>query len=662
MSNGKKIMAIVLSCILILSFLGTAGCTTAGEDRESDTEQMATETQANEVSIADGKYEGAGEGLNGEIRVAVTVENQKIKTVEIVSHSETAGISDAAFERIPEDIVKYQSVALDAVAGATYSSNGILEAARKALLQAGFTEAQITAEVDKEEKEEKEEETELAADVVVIGSGGAGMSAATAALQEGSTVIVLEKMPTYGGNTIVAGSGYNCADYERQSQYEMTAAQRETIESYLEMEAENSWMQEWQKEIRQDLEEYDAQGSTYVYDSPALHAIMTWIGGDEEANPELVDMLCRNAADSYEWLTQLGAEWVDGIEAGNGALWQRSHTATTKYGTSGGCFVEPQKEAFDELGGQMYLEYKAEELIEENGRIVGVKGVTGSGNEFTAMASQGVVLATGGFAANVEMRQKYNTIWPDLGESVPTTNPSSSTGDGIVMAEAVGANLVDMEYIQMVASGDPFITPIITNVAFVNSQGERFVREDGRRDEICEAVLEQPGQYFYYIMDTHTTVDLLDGMTIHGFVLDDIVDGEDIIKADTLEELAEQMGIDPDTLTNTVAEFNSYVDAGSGDPLGRATFGSRIDAGPYYANRAYANVHYCMGGVEIDTQARVIDNEGNVIPGLYAAGEVTGGIHGTNRLGGNSIADIITFGRIAGQNAAAEQRNIANES
>lgn len=646
----RKIMALLLAVALLTGIPVMQGC-----QKPAETEDITKKTEqetAVESGVPDGSYEGVGQGLNGEIKVSVTVGSGRIAAVEVLSHSETQGITDAAFSRLPDQIVENQSVALDAVAGATYASNGILEAVKNALLEAGFTEEAIMQAVEKPESAGKN--IELKADVVVIGSGGAGMSAAAAALEEGASVIVLEKMATYGGNTIVAGSGFNCADYERQSQYEMTTAQRAVIESYLEREPANEWMAVWQEEIREDLEEYDAEGASYVYDSPALHAIMTWIGGDCEADPELVDMLCRNAGDSYLWLTGLGAEWIDGIEAGNGALWQRSHTSTTKYGTSGGCFVEPQRTLFDQLGGQLYLEYRAQELVMENGRVTAVRGVTGAGDTFIVEAEKGVILATGGFAANVEMRQQYNTIWPDLGENVPTTNPSSSTGDGIAMALAVGADLVDMEYIQMVASGNPFITPIITNAVFINTEGERFVKEDGRRDEICSAVLSQPNQYFYYILDTHTTVDLIGGKTIHGFVLDDIIDGENIIKADTLEELARQINVDPETLTATIEEYNSYVDAGDGDPLGRATFGSRIDAGPYYANKAYANVHYCMGGVRINTQAQVLDVDGNVIPGLYAAGEVTGGIHGTNRLGGNSIADIVTFGRIAGKNAAIQ--------
>ena len=650
----KRLFAILLSLSLLTALFGGCASKPVTEAPPSTAETVPSEMPDGSgeavSSVQDGIYTGTASGYRGDVTVSVTVSKGKIAAVEVLSHSETAGISDAAFATLPNAIVEHQSIAIDTVAGCTFASTAILEAAKEALLSAGFTEDEIS--IVPEKAAASSEKITKTADVVVVGAGGAGMTAAATAAQNGAAVIILEKMPSIGGNTIVAGSGFNAADPERQQQLTMTVAQRTLIQSYLDLEPRNELMAQWQENIRKDLEAYDAAGSTYLYDSADLHKLMTYSGGDYVAKVELVDTLCDNAYASYQWLTELGATWEDGIAAGLGAVWPRSHTATSAFGASGGNFIHPQKQVVDAHGGEILLSYTAKELIVQDGRVVGVSGVTAEGTEFEITANNGVVLATGGFAANVELRQRVNTIWPDLGENVPTTNPSSSTGDGILMAEAIGANLVGMEYIQLIAIGQPDITPLIDNTISVNQDGLRFVREDGRRDEICFATLEQPGQCFYYIYDAHMIVDILGGKNTHGLIIDDIVDDKTLFKADTLEELAEKMNIPADTLVNTVNEFNSYVEAGGGDPLGRSTFSQKLEKGPFYSVQARVRVHYTMGGVEIDEEARVLDTNSEVIEGLYAAGEVTGGIHGSNRLGGNAIADIITFGRIAGNSAS----------
>lgn len=261
----------------------------------------------------------------------------------------------------------------------------------------------------------------------------------------------------------------------------------------------------------------------------------------------------------------------------------------------------------------------------------------------------GVIIATGGFGANVEMRQKYNTMWPNLDETVRTTNVASATGDGITMAEAAGASLVGMEWIQMITNADKQdFSAAINNFIYVNAEGKRYVKEDGRRDEIAAATLAQTDSFCYWICDTQEADERLGGITYAGFVIDDLIDGSLMFKADTVEDLAIQLAMDPQNLQETLEEYNQYAAAES-DPLGRKIFGVQIQKGPFYAIRVTAKVHHTMGGIEIDETTRVMDTSGNVIPGLFAAGEVTGGIHGANRLGGNAIADVISFGRIAGQ-------------
>ena len=505
-----------------------------------------------------------------------------------------------------------------------------------------------TPEVPEVPEEPTGEKSEMNADVIVVGAGGAGMSAALEAAQSGSSVIVLEKLGIIGGNAIGAAS-YNAADYDLQKNYELHESERAEIERFIELEPENDLMKEWQLQLKNEFDEYNKNGSTYLFDSPSLHKIQTYVAGNYLGKPELVDTLCENALENLKWLEGLGANWTNQISAIIGATWPRTHTPTLDWGMAGSSFVLPQAKKFEELGGELFLGYKAEELILDGERVIGVRGSTDKGEAFEIKANKGVILASGGFAANVEMRQKYNKHWANLDSSIGTTNMPGATGDGITMAESVGANLVGMEWIQLVVGSR--ITPSITNSIYVNTEGNRVVKEDGRRDEICNAILSQPGSYVYAIYDSHTVQDLLGGKAYDGKDIESMIDGKEYVKGETVEELAKNLDIPADTLQATIDKFNDAVDNGN-DEFGRSVFQYRLDKGPFYAVYQTPNVHHTMGGVEINEKAEVLGTNGNVIDGLYACGEVAGGLHGTNRIGGNAIADIVTFGRIAGKSAA----------
>lgn len=642
----KKLLMGLMSAALVVSLAGCQGQSAGNSAPASQPE--TTQTQAASGIFTPGTYTGTAKGLNGDIVAHVTVSADKIEGITFDEHKESIGISDPAFDKLPNLILEHQSVAVDAIAGCTVSSNGVLEAVKMALLEAGASEADITKTVAAESKEKESYEYE--ADVVIVGAGGAGMTAAYEVLKSGGSVVVLEKTAAVGGNTIAAGSALNGADSKRQEQMSINEAEIEKIEDILVLEPVDDYMKSWQETVQKDLEQYKADGKTYLYDSPALHKLQTYTGGDYVGNPELIDRFAEEAAISVTYLEELGTVWKDDVTAAIGATWNRSHMPEGEpWGNKGAAFVLPQAAKVEELGGEVKLEHKAESLIVEDGRVTGVVGTTSDGDSFEARGKNGVIIATGGFGANVEMRQKYNTMWPNLDESVRTTNVASATGDGIVMAEAIGANLVGMEWIQMITNADKQdFSASINNFIYVNAEGERYVREDGRRDEIASATLAQTDSFCYWICDSQEADERLGGVTYAGLVIDELIDGELMFKADTLKELAEQLSIDFATLEKTVEEYNSYVDAQK-DPLGRQLFGVKIEKGPFYANRVTAKVHHTMGGIEIDADTHVLDQEGNVIPGLYAAGEVTGGIHGANRLGGNAIADVVSFGRIAGQ-------------
>lgn len=597
------------------------------------------------------KATGTANGFGGELTVEVTVDGKQIVSVEVLENKETPGVADPAINNLPGEIVAAQSVAVDVKAGCTLASNAVLEATKAALLSLGFTEEEITVKV--ETKAPAAEEIVKTADVIVIGTGGAGMTAAYVAAKNGASVIAIDKMSYTGGNTLAAGSSMNAADPARQGQLTMEASELSVIKDMLALEPRCELMAQWQDDVRKDIEAYEANGDHYLYDSPSLHALQTYVEGDYVGKPELIDLYAKSAPDAVTFLEELGTVW-NHIYAGMGATWRRTHDVEQNWGPQGAAFIYPQQKAFEELGGEICLNCKADKLLVEDGRVVGVSGMTTDGVPFTMKANKGVVLATGGFASNVEMRQAYNKHWPELGENIRSTNVSSSTGDGIVMATDIGASVIDMEWIQLApgaANPGVGLSASINNIIYINKDGKRYVREDGRRDEMSAAGLAQPDQVYYWLSDMHLYEEI-GGLTSAGRQVDEAVDGEYLIKADTLEELAVALGCDPQTLVETVNTYNSYVENKEDPEFGRKVFGDKLDKGPFYALKGEIRVHHTMGGVEINEQAQVLDTQGNVIPGLYAAGEVTGGIHGANRLGGNAIADIIVFGRIAGENVS----------
>ncbi|HHY78416.1 MAG TPA: flavocytochrome c [Clostridiales bacterium] len=572
------------------------------EDEKADVSQVEEKTDF---------FAGEGRGCYGPIKVEVAMKGDKIEDIRILEHNESPGVGEVAARIIADEIVKYQSIAVDVIAGCTKSSNGVISAVKQALEKA---EVNLSDYMKKPEKSitSIRERIEKQADVVVIGAGGAGLAAAVSAHQNGATVLVLEKAPMVGGNTIISGAAYNAVDPKRQS----------------------------------------AQG---IEDSIEKHYIQTYEGGDKLAKPELVRILVDNAYPALEWLESLGMKFKDEIFTVLGALWPRSHKPEKPLGTGYiDTYMDYINKHSDEI--EIMLRTKAVELIVENGRVIGVEAENQEGTVI-AKAKKGVILATGGFSANIQARNYYNKIWPDL-TNLKTTNRPEITGDGIWMAEKIGANLIGMEHIQLLPMGDPEtgslsgnIEQSVENRIFVNKQGNRFVDEGARRDVMTKALFEQEDCFMWVIVDKHSYPT---GDTKNNFneTIDQLVEEGRAFKADTLEELAGKIGVDPVNLVKTVETFNMAVEGKIKDPFGRTLFQYKLDTPPYYACGRVPTVHHTMGGVEINTKAQVLDKNGNVIPGLYAAGEVTGGIHGSNRLGGNAVADTVVFGRIAGESAA----------
>lgn len=561
-----------------------------------------------------GTYQGGAPGIHGEdVVLEVTVDKSSIKEINIIENNETPGVSDAAFERIPAAIIKGQTLSVDTVAGATYSSNAIIGAVTKALEAAGADITKLTSANEKAVDTVSAATEIFNADVVVIGAGGAGLSAAISANQNGASVIILEKMPQVGGNTIICGAAYNAVDPSRQE----PAGVEDSIDNFYEQ---------------------------------------TFKGGDELGDPKMVRTLVENSYPTLQWLESLGMEFKDRIFTVLGGMWPRAHKPVKPLGTG---FIETYMNyinAHDDI--TILTDTKATEIYMEEGRATAVKA-KGLHSTILAQGHKAVIITTGGFGNNIEMREKYNKIWPSL-KNIGSTNHPGATGDGLALAEKIGANLVGLEHIQLLPMGDPATGSLSGNIEqgvenriFVNKDGDRFVDEGQRRDVMTMALFDQEDAFMWIVLDSHN-YPTLDTRNNFNESIQELLDQERAYKGDTLEELAEQIGVDVDNLKAAVGEFNKAVETGGPDSFGRTLFEHKIDTPPYFAGARKPTVHHTMGGIQINPKAQVLDTEGNVIPGLYAAGETTGGIHGANRLGGNALVDINVFGKIAGANAAAE--------
>ena len=614
------------------------------------------------ASFTPGTYTATAQGHNGAVTVETTFSADRIESIEVVNHFESQGVSDKAIlTELPVAIIENQSLAVDTIAGATVSSNAVISAVRDCAEQAGCdTSALMTAP-------EKADPTEIdmTADVIIVGGGGAGLSAAVAATDLGASVIIVEKEGYVGGNTLVSGGIFNAPDPEMQKDVEMTAGVTALVETALAETPVSEEHADLIAAVQADYDAWKAEGSVGLFDSVNWFCLQTWNAGDKVADLELLYNMCDHAYDTLVWLSDMGWTYQDEIKQGAGSLYQRTHSSVDHAGVG---FINAFTSTLEEREGvEIVFNTTAEELVMEDGVCVGVKATDRDGNTYTFNANDGVVLATGGFGRNKEMIQEYNTSgkWPDLSD-ITCTNMPGITGDGIRMAEAVGAALRDMDQIQLLQTTQPgtgncvyaYVAPQeAAGYLFFNQEGHRFIGEDGRRDDISLAALDQTDALFYMLESADVITDPENTYDLLGVPMTECINAGAIIVGDTLEELCEKLDWDYETVQAEVDSYNANVEANAvSDEYGRALFTIKQENGPWYAIPRTPSIHHTMGGVVINTDTQVLDTEGNVIPGLYAAGEVTGGIHGANRVGGNALVDCITYGRIAGDSAVTIAR------
>ncbi len=541
-----------------------------------------------------GTYTGAAPGLGGEITVEVTFSDSAIEKVEIVNHSETPGISDPAIKDIPQSIVQHQSLGLDAISGATITSQAILEAVANTVEQAGGDLHKLQEKV-----EIKAEDAHLEADVVVIGGGIAGLSTAIEAVDLGAKVILLEKMANTGGATAVSGG--------------------ECLAAGTQMQADDGVEDTWEA-----LADY-------------------WVEkGEGQINEEMVRTIAQMAPENILWMKDNGVEFMDTMQTPTAMPWQspkRTHRAANGEGNG---FTDPLRVSAENKGVQVLVSTPATGLMVEEEKVVGVTGTTQTGGQLTVKANY-VVLATGGYDSNIDLINEYTpSIHGALGRM-----GEAHMGDGLLWAKELGSPIIANDggivlsinyFTNTTGEFDPYGIFL-----YVNSEGQRFMNEGNYWFNRSREMLNLTGNLFYTIMD-HKTLE-------QGAALEKGMEAGAVFKADTLEELAAQIGMEEKALVETVNAYNEACKKGVDEAFGKeAEKLIAIDTAPYFAavNTFNANSG-SFGGPKIDNSCKVLDGENNPIPGLYAVGEVANGeiFYREYPCSGSAIQSYMAMGRIA---------------
>lgn len=566
--------------ILIILFVGilSVGC----DNHRNDT------PQPEEILMRDGEFEGLGEGRSGMIKVAINVKNHIITAIKIISQSESK-FAQPAQQQIIDAVLEKQTIqGVDAVSGATLTSQGMLTAIGMAIdASKGFQQNEITY-------------TDTSCDIVVIGAGGAGLSAATQAASMGAQVIVLEKQGIIGGNTNYSTGGLNAA-------------------------------------------ETSVQKRLGIVDSKKSHYDDTMNGGHFLNDPSLVETLVNKAAAAVDWLISLGAD-LSNVGQMAGSSQKRTHRP------DGGAAIGPHLMAVLSKATQaenisIRTRNTVTALTEENGKITGVKVSTSKGAY--SIQAKAVIIATGGFGANLSMIAQYR---PDL-KDFETSNHNGATGDAFEWVSSLDVPLVQMDQIQIHPTGEVGSHLLISEAVrgngavLVNREGKRFVNEMLTRDKLSDAILAQTKQSAYLIFDQDVRESLA---AIENYAQQGL-----LTTAGSTSELAQAINVPVSAFEETMNKYQTYQATSQDVEYGRNAneMPRALNQAPYYAIEIEPVLHHTMGGIKINSAAEVLNRNGNPVPGLYAAGEVTGGVHGGNRIGGNAVTDIVVFGKIAGQSA-----------
>ena len=570
--------------------------------------------------LTDGVYEGTGNGFGGEIRVSVTVEGGQIAAVDVLSHSDTAGICDPALEQVPAAIVENQSADVDAASGATLTSNGIMAAVKNALGQDEEDEQVLTIEDP---------------DVLVIGAGVAGMRTAIEACENGAKVVILEKTDRVGG-TIGGGTliGIN-------SKLQAEAGIEDDPQLLVE-------------DVRRLNEGYRSRNPGVEY---------TW-------NEDLTLYFAEHCGEEVDYVVDLGVEFAseqsrtpsqptlyEPLSVDRVSSCVRSSLTDVIYGAL--------KPYIDEGQCCILFETPATELLMDGETVIGAKAEDG-----TEYLAKSTVLCTGGYGYSEELVTRYNF------KNFTTTSSWFSTGDGMLMAEKAGAVLSNMDFLTAYAGGLKTPEGGLTRtmsirvkdfpyLIFINKDGERFVDELGNEDGSSYDEITSwwtKGDNIVYIMVDQAMVDdlkaqgkpIITGDTDWSKFEDQLAKGNILFSGSTIEEVAQKAGINAENLEKTIEKYNIYAENGYDEDFGRTRLMKAFTGGTYYIFETTPYIMITEGGPLMNEKAQVINAEGDPIPGLYQAGEIVGtaNVFGRTTIGGTGNTGNLVWGKLAGENAA----------
>lgn len=561
--------------------------------RFSLVDAMIRDTSTTGRKYKAGVYQEKVEAEALKLKISVTLDTDRITDISLVKDDTLDVDFTTTFEQLRSRILVANSPHVDAITGATTQSEALKKAVSRAL---------TTSSKEHVIEEGGNPQAPQNYDVVIVGSGGAGLAAAIQAHDEGAHVVIIEKMPTIGGNTIKASVGMNAAETRFQK----------------------------------------IKG---IEDSKELFYEETLKGGKFKNNPELLREFVELAPEAIEWLAAKEIELND-ITITGGMSIDRTHRPEDRSAV-GGFLISGLVKNVNKRDIEVLLETSVAEILYENGAVTGVK-VVDEYNDSRILNAKSVIVATGGFSANREMVVKFR---PEL-DGFVTTNHKGATGSGIAMLQKIGADTVDMGEIQIHPTVEQTTSYLISEsirgggAILVSQAGKRFYNEMETRDKVSAEIIALPEKSAWVIFDEQVRANnkAADEYIAKGFVL----------SAPTPEELAVKLNMNPVALTETLERYNLFVVEKKDEDFGRTTaLRHPLNKGPFFAIRIAPGVHHTMGGVVINTDTAVLDAQKQPITGAWAAGEVAGGIHGANRIGGNAVADIIIFGILAGRNAAA---------
>lgn len=594
-----------------------------------------------------GTYSATALGRKGPVGVEVSFSESAIESIEVTESHETPRIAAGAFAQIPALVVEYQSLGIDTVTGATFSSLAVLSAVADCVEQAGGDVAALQAAPG---PEPRDEDVEIDVDVLVVGSGSAGMTCAIECALQGAKVAVMEKCANLGGNALVCGGVLGWINSPDELRPDMTDGYAAYFAQTLATAAEMGVPQEVIDEVQAEYDAYYAAGNTKVFDSAKWNYVYGIVAsGGMEFSQEEYDAYTTEENDlMFDWLNQTDIEWkpLTGVA---GYPWPEN-TSPVEGECGAGYFL-----AFDRfieaksLPIDFVMATPAEELISEGGRVTGAKGTCADGTRYVVRASKAVVLATGGFSGNPDMIKKYDFLWDFADDApIPTDNAYGHTGDGMVLAQSVGSPEPESVYTMILPfanAADLSVESIVGdsgNALLVNLEAKRFVDESQGRNYITTYEMQQTDGKSFLISDKNNCL-IENGLNMFNIEEEMLLLMNRLYKADTIEELAEQCGLDPQTLAETVATYNEYAAQGSDPDFGRTMFNesSPVVEPPFYACPCTWAMHITGGGVAIDDTRAVLDAQGERIPGLYAIGELNGNAGITNMAEGIVVADAI---------------------